>query len=478
MFENNTQTSSPNKSLLRPALSLNGTGTSSDNLSESLSSPVLADHGIQTAVDEIAILPNQSYRSWPFRWAVGCRWFFDQILGFFSMVVIVAIGASIPIVQLISFGFLLDVSGRVARSGRLRDGFSGVNRAALVGRGLLGTFLCLLPLYLIGEFWYASFLIDPSSSTTQVLRAVQIVLAVALIGHILAAWFCGAKLRYFVWPLLAPLSLSLWTLRLTLASRWLHPVVRFFCWPFSRHLANDLAQVPRLKNWFLPAIVFDQIRHRRLWSDARDGLWAFLGEVPTWRLFQLGLVGFLGSFLWLLLPTLMMIVATSQNSPTTILMGLAGTVLSTAVFSVLLPLQTEFATSGKGRDLFRLDLFWARVRQAPIWYLLAILTTLALAIPLFLLKIEQVPPELRWTLSLLFVFTGWLSRLALGWAHGRALRAARWRHWSWSIPTVLLILPLSFSFVFILFITRYISWHGVWSLIENPVFLLPAPFWL
>jgi hypothetical protein len=418
------------------------------------------------------------YRSWPFRAFRIVSRLAMQLLGFATLVLIVAMVSVVPVIQWISFGFLLEASGRVGRSGRLRDGLMGLEPSARIGLGLLGTGLCLLPLLLLGQFWYAAYLVDPSSVQTQGLRIAQLLVAVLTGGHLLAAWFCGGRFRYFVWPIIAPVSLTFWTIHHATASRFLHPVIRLVSYPISRHLAADLLHVPPLKNWFLPAIVFDRIRRGSFWSRAADGLWDFVSDIPMKRLFLTGLIGFVGSMIWLAVPTLLMIAGTSEKSGGAALVSLAGVFLSTGVFCFLLVSQAEFATTRRWQDLFAIRTAFLRVRQAPIWHVIATLATLLLALPLFLAKIEEIPHELQPLLSVVFVGTGWLSRLLLGWANGRARRAARPRRWWWALPVASLMIPLSFAFVVILFFTRYVSWHGAWSLLENPVFLLPAPFWL
>jgi hypothetical protein len=255
-------------------------------------------------------------------------------------------------------------------------------------------------------------------------------------------------------------------------------MIRLLAYPVSRHLASDLLCVPRLRDWFLPAIVIERIRTRRLWNDAADGLWDFSQSIPLLRLFVLGAAGFLGTMVWLILPTFAMIGGTSRPTGGAALLSTLGVVSTTIVFCVLLVTQAEYASSGKIRDLFAIKKVFLRIRQAPIWHLLATLMTLILALPLFLLKIEEIPVELRPLLSIVFIATGWLSRIALGWANARASRANRPRRLWWALPVSSLMIPLAFVFVVVLFFTRYVSWHGAWSLIENPVFLLPAPFWL
>src|SRR5438270_2680511 len=59
----------------------------------------------------------------------GIEWIF----GFACLIGALAILAAIPILQFLSLGYLLEAAGRVARSGRLRDGFIGVRTMARIG---------------------------------------------------------------------------------------------------------------------------------------------------------------------------------------------------------------------------------------------------------------------------------------------------------------------------------------------------------
>src|SRR5262249_18045457 len=74
---------------------------------------------------------------------------FDWLFGVFSLILGLAILAAIPLVQFLTLGYLLEVGGRVAKSGRLRDGFIGVRKAARVGSIVLGTSIMLAPLYFV-----------------------------------------------------------------------------------------------------------------------------------------------------------------------------------------------------------------------------------------------------------------------------------------------------------------------------------------
>ncbi len=442
----------------------------------------LADGEVFPHCDDVpfaeVIRANGSCRSWPFRMVRFVAAAFDRVLGFAALTTLLAIVANIPILQILSFGYLLEASGRVARSGKIRQGFPGLSQASVIGRGALGTALCLIPLQLAANYWYSAYLIDPTSSQTIALRILQFTLIALTLPHIMAAWFCGGQLKHFLWPLVAPFSLAIWFVRKTIGSRTLRPLLQWFTRLISPHLLEDIGQVQPLKRWFLPAVVVTHLAQGDLWNSASDRLWNFVATIPFRKLLSLGAVGFAGSLLWLFVPTCLLLVTTAGATGANVIAGVLGSLLATMVFAMLLPLQTQFSASGQFTKFFDLRGAWARVRRAPLLHVLAVLITLVLALPLFLAKIEEIPRELWWLLSLLYVVSGWMSRVALGYAFGRSMRREQPRAWWWALPVMSLLLPISFSFVFIMFFTRYLSWHGAWSVIENPVFLIPAPFWL
>src|SRR5262249_11765650 len=87
----------------------------------------------------------------------ACGWLF----GVFSLILGLAILSGIPLAQFLTLGYLLEVGGRVARTGRLRDGFVGVRKAARVGSLVLGTAIMLAPLYFVSAMAVSAQLIDP-----------------------------------------------------------------------------------------------------------------------------------------------------------------------------------------------------------------------------------------------------------------------------------------------------------------------------
>ena len=76
----------------------------------------------------------------------GIAWLVRTLWGIVSLIVLLAFIAAIPIVNFLALGYLLEVEGRVARSGRLRDAFPLLPLAPRLGSLVLepgsGSFPC------------------------------------------------------------------------------------------------------------------------------------------------------------------------------------------------------------------------------------------------------------------------------------------------------------------------------------------------
>jgi hypothetical protein len=139
-------------------------------------------------------------------------------------------------------------------------------------------------------------------------------------------------------------------------------------------------------------------------------------------------------------------------------------------------LQAAFAAENRWGAMFEVRRNRRRFAQAPLAYAVALLATLLLATPLFLLKIEIIPQEAAWLPSLLFVLSVFPARLLTGWALARAARNPSSRHWFWRWSSWLAMVPVAGIYVVLVYLTQYLSWYGVWSLYEQHAFLVPVPF--
>jgi len=390
----------------------------------------------------------------------GVEWLF----GFACLLVILAAIATLPGVQLISLGYLLESAGRVARSGRLRSGIFHVPQAARIGSLIAGTWLMLLPLRLISDYWYSSFLIDATGSETRAWRIALIVATTAMLAHILMSWYCGGRFRHFLWPLLAVATLPWWV----------------FCHLVSRLIKDSALRStlsPRpLNRWFPPAIVLAAIRRGGWYGDWRDAVWEFLVSLQIPHLFLLGLRGAAGTLVWLTVPILLLISATSLPAGPGVLTGLTGGLMLALVMLYLPFMQARFAAENRWRALFQIREVRTIFRRAPVAFAAALVVTLLFALPLYLLKIELTPREVAFLPCLVFIAFIFPARLLTGWALFRATKRTKpqWFFWRWAARLV--ELPVVLFYVWIVFLTSYTSWYGMWSLFEQHALLIPVPF--
>lgn len=347
----------------------------------------------------------------------------EWLFGALTLIVGLAVLAATPVAQFLSLGYLLEAGGRVARTGRLRDGFIGVRQAARIGSIVLGTWLVLLPLRLVASLATSAEIIDPGGATARHWRGVLLVLTLLLVLHVLTACSRGGRLRYFLWPFTNP----------------------FWLWR--------------------------RLRRGGYYTEARDAVWDFVTALRLPYYFWLGARGFTGAFVWLAPPVTLL--ALGRQAP---LLGFLGALLLGIVVLYVPFLQMRLACENRLRACFELRAVRAHFQRAPWAFAFAFLVTLAFAIPLYLLKIEMVPREAAWLPSLLFIVFIFPARLLTGWAYARAERRPQPRHWFFRWTGRLGMLPVAAFYLLIVFFSQYAAWEGVWSLYEQHAFLLPVPF--
>jgi len=350
----------------------------------------------------------------------GVGWGF----GMLSLIGGLAIVSVIPVINLLSLGYLLNVSGTIARTGRLCDGFIGVRRAGHLGGIILGTWLVFWPARFVAMLRDSAVIVD--SQRAGGWSVGSWIITALTCCHITSALLRGGQLRHFFWP--AP--------------------IRFFRW----------------------------LRTPDKYIHARDAVWDTVAQLHLPDLFWLGARGFAGTVLWLLLPVGLMILASNITSNAGILISLLGSLLLMGVLLYLPFLQVWFAKENRFHALIEISEVRRLAGKAPFMFWLGLLLTLLLAVPLFLLKVELTPAEITWLPALLFVVFGLPARLMVGWAMGRADRREVPRHFALRWLFRLAALPIVFGYVVILFGTQFISWNGPLSLLEQHAFLVPSPF--
>jgi hypothetical protein len=433
------------------------------------------DHGWVTIEDPAAT--SWLFRSFAF---VGAR--FEDLLGFVSLIVLLAIVANIPIFQLAALGYLIESMGRVIRQRRLGSALVGIDKARTFGSIFLGIWLIILPMRALAGFWQDAWLIDPESAQTAFLRVLQAVLIPLMMVHIATCILCGGKLRHFLWPLLAPVLLVFRFTRSNRVSRWMldRTIGRLF--PV---LAADIYNATPLGDWFVPSMMWKKLRYNSalvIFQQARDCTLDFIAGLRPGYYWFFGAKAFLGTLIWLAIPTALMASPSGLQQGPAAIIGVVGMVAAVPVFFLLPFLQCNFAVHGKFANLFQIRRVLKNYSRAPLAGALALLVTGVFAVPLFLAKIEQVPSEFFWMLSVVFVLFTWPAKVFTAWAFSRGYwngqekdtYARFWLRW----PLILTGAALAFAFALILFLSQYTSWNGGRSLFENHAFLLPTPFWL
>jgi hypothetical protein len=374
------------------------------------------------AAEKIAALERRAPEHWIWKQIDTFDEYSDYLLGPIAMPVGLAALASLPLLNFIALGYLLEAGGTIARTGRVRDGFFGIRTAGRVGGLFLGIFLTILPVWFISSMAQSAELIDPTSSVTRNWKIGLTVATVFAVIHIALACLWGGRLRHFLIPI--------------------HPAYAVIA--FLR--GNPLTR-------------------------ARDGVWSFMMEARPWYYFWLGFRGAAGALLWLAIPVSLL--AVGSKVP---LLGFLGFALLLPVLVVLPFLQMQFAAHNRFVKLFDLLGVLKLYLRAPWAFTFALFITLLFALPLYLLKIELVPRDALMIPSLVFIAFIWPARLLTGWVCGRAARRPCRRHWFFWTTGWLPIPLFVVVYAFFVWLSQYLSWYGVASLYEQHAFLLPVPF--
>ncbi len=373
----------------------------------------------------------------------GCGWLF----GVASLIAGLALLAAVPVLQFLTLGYLLEVGGRVARTGRLRDGFVGVRKAARVGSIVLGTALTLAPLYLVSALAVSAQLIEPGGPAARGLETGLTIAMIFIVLHIIGAWSRGGKLHHFLWPAGSPLA---W-LRRCREGHW-----------------KDAVGLLLLGNfWWLGR----RLAQGGYYGQARDAVWDFVVSLRLPYYFWLGVRGFAVGLALLLLP--ISLLAAGRGYP---ILGFVGAFVLILVTLYLPFLQMRLARDNRFWSGFSLRAVRADFCRAPVAFAFALLITLLFAWPMFFFKIEMIPRDGAWLMTPFFILSIWPARLLTGWAYGRATHHPAPRHWFFRWTSRLAMVPIAGTYVFFAYFSQFTSWNGVWSLYEQQAFLLPVPF--
>ena len=340
---------------------------------------------------------------------------------------VLAITASIPLVNFLAFGYLLEAEGRVARTGRFRDAFPSLSVMPRIGIAAVGITLWLAPLLLLASNASDARLIATGSATDQNLHTLLVVLAVVIGLNLVFALSRGVTIGCFFLPIQNV--------------RWCLAHFRRGAW----------------------------LTH---WADNSRQFWQSL---PLKRYFWLGARGLVGALAWLLIPTALF-AAASEPTGGAFLVTVLGGVLLLPVLAWVPFLQARFACENRLSGMFAWREIRREFRSAPLCWLLALVMTYVLALPLYLFKVVLLPEDAMWGVTPVFLASIFPSKILTGWAYHQATVRDRPAWWGFRWLSRGLIIPLLAAFIFVLFFTQFIGEHGKGVLFEHHALLLPVPF--
>lgn len=344
------------------------------------------------------------------------------LIGGFGLLSALSIVAAIPVLQFATLGWLMEAEGRLARGEGWRGLLPGLRKAVPWGAGLLGCGLLAIPFLVLRSYTTDAQILDPSSSTAVTLARVTL-------GYGVVAGLYGA---------------------LALAAG------RGKLWSFVRPFHNMAV--------LLRALVDPEVSLRRDFVS-------YVTSLRPGHYLKLGLMGFLVAAAWLGPPTLLL--AANKRFPGLALLGALGLIL---VLRPALVAQARVAQEGRLKAGFELWAIRANIRRAPFSTALALVLTLGLALPLYLLKIELLPRDALWLPAGFFLLALWPGRVAAGWAQSRACQEGV-SHWILRLVGLGIALPSAGTYVFFVFFNQFFGWRGAGALFAHHAYLLPVSFY-
>jgi hypothetical protein len=356
-------------------------------------------------------------------------YFLARSLDLFSLLLLIAIVAAIPLLQFISLGYLLVAGSRLAEGRPWSQSLPGLRLAGKLGVFALLTGLLWLPVIIVADLAHSAELLDPGSRTSAGWRIGAFLLTVAWLVHVGWAALRGGRWWHLFWP--APLK-------------------------FLLHIWRPST-----------------------WNNAADKLYDFVVGLHLPKLWWLGARATIGALMWLALPVSLMIAGLRWETPFAPLFGLIGSLMMAWVMFYLPFFQMLFAQSGSMNSFLAIRKVRKDYAHAPWAHTLALVMLSTLAIPLYLLRIEATPSELTWLPSLFFallmlptkLLTGW----AIGYSHRRQANMLSRSPWWSRFPAKVVGLSAVGFYVGALFVAQLIAAQGAYVMYFQHAFLVPNP---
>lgn len=352
-----------------------------------------------------------------------------------SLITLLAVLAALPIIQLIAFGYLLNVAGCFANGSKFHDAVLGLEPAGRIGLAAIGLAVLSLPTQLLAHWQSVAVLIEPDLLAAHALALLTLALAALSLVYLLAAWSLGGRLNDYCWPA-------------SFLFRPSHFMRRTFCWS--------------------------------AWTSLPDRLWRFTASLNLWTYFWLGLRGLVGTLIWIA-PALVIVLTLRHGwSDASRLLAIASLLVLGVILFYLPMLQANFAAEKRWSAMFDVRRVRRDFRRSPWAWLAAMSMTLVVfPVPLYLLKIEAVPQAVMWVPCWFFIACALPARIACGMALGRCRRrpepSGRWS--AVSRHSVRVLMPVVVAiYLGIVFASQYTSWDGLRTWIYQHALLIPVPF--
>ncbi|MCA9033998.1 MAG: hypothetical protein KDA91_02655 [Planctomycetaceae bacterium] len=364
----------------------------------------------------------------PFR---SLWWLVHISFGAICLILILAVFAAIPGLNLLTLGYMLDGQRRVALSGRLRDGFPLMKLAPRLGVVAIFTLLFLIPVRLLSTMCNAALIVRGGTdvSSDGLLLGLTILKTVTAM-HLILAIMNGGTVGCFLRPIRNVRRIGKALVDRTFASERQHWIVE-------------------------------------VWGILR----------PAYH-FMLGLKAVLGAFLWLAIPTSLLVAysAPGRVAPGFAVLSFLGGLLLVLVAGWLPALQVQQAVSGRFMDIFRLRIARSMIRNSPVAWLFASVVLYAMTLPLYLAKIRLLPSDAFLVLTPVFIVAIYPSRILIAKAFHRSQSREQSAGFGFRWIARLLAFPLLALYVLFLFLTPTISELGRAAPLENHAFMSPVPY--
>ncbi|MDB5391396.1 MAG: hypothetical protein JWM11_7042 [Planctomycetaceae bacterium] len=354
-------------------------------------------------------------------------WALSMGFGIVTLILALAVVAAIPIVNFIALGYLIEVEGRVARTGRFRDAFPLLPLAPRVGGMVLGIWIWLIPLRLLSWAAADARLIAPGSPADLGWHFALRIAMVLITIHICLALGRGGRLSCFFRP---------------------------------------------FKNLFW---LRRQWKAGGYWTQAEQAVWDFVNQFRRSYYFWQGFKAWAGAMLWLVIPTALLAAASKPNGGAAFISIIGGILLSIVLAWVPF-LQARFSVDGRFAAFKELRTIREMYRRAPMCWALAAIVTYALSLPLFLATIVLPPQDALWLVTPIFIISIYPARVLTGWAYHQAAKRELRTWFSIRLATGLVLMPVMMIYTLILFFTQFIGSSGKLVLFQHHALLLPRPF--